>query len=111
MSKELSELSAFKLLSVIKEMKFEDNWLFFVKNCAIESFVNLGTYTEAVSVSSNGLTASAQVTILDAPLAGVRIQPENAQVRVGQEWIRSRYGKYAWNHLEVPRHLYGSNSG
>ena len=31
LSKELSELSTFKLLSVIKEMKLEDNWLFFEK--------------------------------------------------------------------------------
>ena len=46
LSKELSEFSAFKLLSVINEIKLEDNKLFFTKNCSIDSFVNLGTYID-----------------------------------------------------------------
>jgi hypothetical protein len=54
---------------------------------------NLGLYNEAVSVSSNGLTSSAQVNILDAPLDGIRVQPENAQVRTNQDAVFEAIGE------------------
>lgn len=43
---------------------------------------NLGAFASAVTVSAEGFTASAAVTVTDAPLARVRLQPEVAQVRV-----------------------------
>jgi hypothetical protein len=52
-----------------------------VQNGLFQASCTLGNYVDGVTVSSSGLQATAQVTVIDAPLERIRIQPENAQIR------------------------------
>jgi hypothetical protein len=54
---------------------------------------NVGSYVQGVTVRADGLEAHAEIEIIDAPLAQIRVQPSNAEVRVQASAIFEAIGE------------------
>lgn len=62
---------------------------------AFTASCNLGVHENDITVSAEGFEISASVTITDAPLAGVRLQPENARISVNDSTLFEAIGEDA----------------
>lgn len=60
---------------------------------AFTASCNLGVHADDVTVSAEGFEVSASVTITDAPLAAVRLQPEVARISVNDSTIFEAIGE------------------
>jgi hypothetical protein len=81
-------------------------------NAVTGSFVagcNLGAFASAVTVSAEGFTANAAVTVTDAPLARVRLQPEVAQVRVNSTATFEAIGEDSCGRVRVVDPLWSTS--
>lgn len=68
----------------------------------------LGTYEGGVSVSAEGLQTGARVLISNAPLASIRVQPETAQIRVGEATVFEALGQDACGRLAAVEPLWST---
>ena len=62
---------------------------------AFTASCNLGVHADDVTVSAEGFEVSASVTITDAPLAAVRLQPEVARISVNDSTLFEAIGEDA----------------
>jgi hypothetical protein len=70
---------------------------------------NRGAFASAITVNADGLQTSAQVTIVDAPLERVRVQPENATIGVNSNIIFEAIGEDRCGRAQTVEPLWSSS--